>query len=83
MYVLLGVMLIPVFRLQAMMTQLLSNLISPSDTDYHTNRLLSLYLSGRREDDVISRLLDSRDPLTNVATLHLLNNITRTSVDRL
>ena len=83
MYVLLGVMLIPVFRLQAMMTQLLSNLISPSDTDYHTNQLLSLYLSGRREDDVISRLLDSRDPLTNVATLHLLNNITRTSVDRL
>ena len=83
MYVLLGVMLIPVFRLQAMITQLLSNLISPSDTDYHTNQLLSLYLSGRREDDVISRLLDSRDPLTNVATLHLLNNITRTSVDRL
>jgi ataxin-10 len=64
------------------MTQLLSNLISPSDTDSHTDGLLTLYLSGQRENDVISRLLDSRDPPTNVAILHLLNNITRTSTDR-
>jgi len=64
------------------MTQLLSNLISPSDTDTHTNQLLALYLSGQREDDVISRLLDSRDPPTNIAILHLLNNITRASTDR-
>jgi ataxin-10 len=74
--------LISVYRLHAMMTQLLSNLISPSDTDSHTDELLALYLSGQREDDVISRLLDSRDPPTNVASLHLLNNITRTSTDR-
>lgn len=65
-----------------MMTQLLSNLVSPSDADSHTDRLLGLYISGQREDDVISRLLDSRDPPTNIASLHLLNNITRSSRDR-
>jgi ataxin-10 len=82
MYVRPRISLISVYRLQAMMTQLLSNLISPSDTDSHTDELLALYLSGQREDDVVSRLLDSRDPPTNVASLHLLNNITRTSTDR-
>jgi ataxin-10 len=82
MYVHPRISLIPVYRLQAMMTQLLSNLISPSATDFHTDELLALYLSGQRDDDVISRLLDSRDPPTNVASLHLLNNITRTSTDR-
>jgi ataxin-10 len=82
MYVYLKISLTSVYRLQATMTQLLSNLISPSDTDAHTDQLLALYLSGQREDDVISRLLDSRDPPTNIAILHLLNNITRGSSDR-
>lgn len=82
MYVYAIISLISVYRLQAMMTQLLSNLISPSDTDSHTDQLLALYLSGQREDDVISRLLESRDPPTNVAILHLLNNVTRASTDR-
>jgi ataxin-10 len=72
--------LISDYRLQAMMTQLLSNLISPvSDESRHTDQLLAIYLGGKREDDVISRLLDSRDQGTNIATLHLLNNITRAS----
>jgi len=76
-------MLIPVYRLQAMMTQLLSNLISPvSDESQNTDQVLAIYLSGKREDDVISRLLDSRDQGTNIATLHLLNNITRASASR-
>ena len=77
------IMLIPVYRLQAMMTQLLSNLISPvSDESQNTDQVLAIYLSGKREDDVISRLLDSRDQGTNIATLHLLNNITRASASR-
>lgn len=76
-------MLIPVYRLQAMMTQLLSNMISPvSDESQNTDQVLAIYLSGKREDDVISRLLDSRDQGTNIATLHLLNNITRASPSR-
>ena len=68
------------------MGQLLSNLVSlPSDAQSHqsiTDQQLDVYLSGRREDDVIIRLLDSRDPRTNLATLHLINNIVRNSVSR-
>lgn len=74
------------YGLQAMMAQLLSNLISPTPdaplTGSITDQQLDLYLSGRREDDVIIRLLDSRDSKTNLATLHLIHNITRGSIPR-
>lgn len=69
-----------------MMTQLLSNLISPTPGSPQegsiTDQQLDIYLSGNRGDDVIIRLLDSRDPKTNVATLHLIHNIIRDNVPR-
>ncbi|KAK8854829.1 hypothetical protein IAR55_003568 [Kwoniella newhampshirensis] len=75
------------FSLQSVLTQLLSNIISPSSPDPGSDRLadkyLRVYLSGKREDDVIIRLLDSRDVKTNHATLYLLNNTTRGSPSRL
>ncbi|WWD19023.1 hypothetical protein CI109_103480 [Kwoniella shandongensis] len=75
------------FTLQSVLTQLLSNIISPSSpapgADKLTDQYLRLYLSGQREDDVIIRLLDSRDVKTNHATLHLLNNAIRGSRSRL
>jgi ataxin-10 len=64
----------------------LCNMISPaldsSLEDSITDQQLDVYLSGKREDDVIIRLLDSRDPKTNLATLHLIHNIVRDSVPR-
>ncbi|GFZ49470.1 hypothetical protein JCM24511_07590 [Saitozyma sp. JCM 24511] len=75
------------YTLHAVLTQLLSNLISPTSGNPGADRIaedkLALYLSGNREDDVIIRLLDSVDPKTNVATLHLINNVTRNSRPRL
>ncbi|OCF37853.1 hypothetical protein I316_00077 [Kwoniella heveanensis BCC8398] len=75
------------FTLQAVLAQLLCNLISPaspaSGADRLADKYLRLYLSGNREDDVIIRLLDSRDSKTNHATLHLLNNVIRDSPARL
>jgi ataxin-10 len=75
-----------VFRLQAMLAQLLSNLISPapdaSFSESITDRLLVTYLSGQRGDDVIIRLLDSQEPSVNIPVLHLLNNVTRESEER-
>lgn len=69
-----------------MMSQLLSNMISPTpDSPLEgsvTDRQLDIYLSGEREDDVIIRLLDSRDSKTNSATLHLIHNVIRDSVTR-
>lgn len=70
-----------------MLSQLLSNLISPVSTSAEANRItdkiLDIYLSGNREDDVIIRLLDSRDAKVNHATLQLLVNITRGSEQRM
>ncbi|WVQ99934.1 hypothetical protein IAU59_007077 [Kwoniella sp. CBS 9459] len=75
------------FTLQAVLAQLLCNLISPASPDPGADRLadkyLRLYLSGKREDDVVIRLLDSRDSRTNHATLHLLNNVVRDNPTRL
>ncbi|WRT68341.1 uncharacterized protein IL334_005317 [Kwoniella shivajii] len=75
------------FVLQSVLAQLLCNLISPSSSqegaDHLADKYLRLYLSGKREGDVIIRLLDSRDTKTNHATLHLLNNMVRDSQDRL
>ncbi|WVQ81893.1 hypothetical protein IAT38_004020 [Cryptococcus sp. DSM 104549] len=75
------------FTLQTVLTQLLSNLISPSspdaDADVLADKYLRLYLSGQREDDIIVRILDSKEPKTNQAVLHLLNNVTRGSKPRL
>ncbi|KAI9637377.1 spinocerebellar ataxia type 10 protein domain-containing protein [Dioszegia hungarica] len=72
--------------LHAVMTQLLSNLISPIHPSFPetgtADEKLAIYLSGNREDDVIARLLDSKDPKTNSATIHLLNNLTRQSRHR-
>lgn len=93
-----------VFSLHAVLTQLLSNVISPVSAEPDAARIaddrLAVYLSGRREDDVIvyvslqasnrvavlnsyRRLLDSKDTKTNAATLHLLNNVTRNSSNRM
>ncbi|CAD6577777.1 MAG: hypothetical protein TREMPRED_002036 [Tremellales sp. Tagirdzhanova-0007] len=75
------------FTLQAVLTQLVSNIISPVSTEPSATRiaddLLSIYLRGGREDDVILRLLDSQDLTTNTATLHLINNVTRNSLTRM
>ncbi|KAL7422812.1 hypothetical protein Q5752_002108 [Cryptotrichosporon argae] len=65
------------FTLQNVLVQLLSNLISPVDDGRIADAYLRLYLSGKREDDVIIRLWDSRDAKVNLATLHLLSNLTR------
>jgi FMN-dependent NADH-azoreductase len=69
-----------------MMAQLLSNLVSPapdvSFSESITDRLLAIYLSGHRGDDVIIRLLDSQEPSVNIPVLHLLNNVTRDSEER-
>nr|ODN89096.1 hypothetical protein L203_02508 [Cryptococcus depauperatus CBS 7841] len=73
--------------LQIVITQLLSNIISPANADPSAAKLadkyLKMYTSGRREEDVIIRLLDSSDVKTCQATLHLLNNVTRNSRSRL
>ncbi|ORY35467.1 spinocerebellar ataxia type 10 protein domain-domain-containing protein [Naematelia encephala] len=75
------------YTLHAVLTQLLSNMISPTSPDPEDARIadrqMALYLSGRREDDVIIRLLDALDPKTNLATLHLIHNTTRGSPERL
>ncbi|WVF72716.1 hypothetical protein IAT40_007534 [Kwoniella sp. CBS 6097] len=75
------------FTLQSVLAQLLCNLISPASPSPGADRLADKYLrlnvSGKREDDVIIRLLDSRDSKTNHATLHLLNNVIRDSPSRL
>jgi hypothetical protein len=68
-----------------MMAQLLSNLISPAPdapNESSTDRLLNIYLSGQRGDDVVIRLLDSQETSINIPVLHMLNNITRESPDR-
>lgn len=69
-----------------MMTQLLSNMVSPTPDSPAEHSIadqqLDIYLSGRREDDVIIRLLDSRDSNTNLATLHLIHNIIRDNTPR-
>ncbi|KAK1927072.1 spinocerebellar ataxia type 10 protein domain-containing protein, partial [Papiliotrema laurentii] len=70
------------FTLHAVITQLLSNIVSPlSPEDEATiaQEKLQVYLNGRREDDVIIRLLDSQDVRTNTATLHLIANMVRGS----
>ncbi|WVR07462.1 hypothetical protein IAU60_004503 [Kwoniella sp. DSM 27419] len=73
--------------LQAILAQLLCNLISPASADTGAERLaikyLELYLSGRREDDVVIRMLDSKEAKVNQAILHLLNNVTRGSSERI
>lgn len=49
-------LLTPDYTLQALLAELLSNLISPTGVDesiQEADRLLALYLSGGREDDVI------------------------------
>ncbi|OCF76128.1 hypothetical protein I204_03427 [Kwoniella mangroviensis CBS 8886] len=75
------------FTLRSVLAQLLCNLISPSPSQSGADRMadkyLRVYLSGRREDDVIIRLLDSRDTKTNHATLHLLNNMVKDNEARL
>ncbi|WWC63212.1 uncharacterized protein I303_105812 [Kwoniella dejecticola CBS 10117] len=75
------------FTLHAILAQLLCNLISPSSGQAGADRLadkyLRLYLSGGRNEDIIIRLLDSRDSKTNNATLHLLNNVVRGDRNRL
>ncbi|KIR34774.1 hypothetical protein I352_03026 [Cryptococcus deuterogattii MMRL2647] len=75
------------FAIQAIATQLLSNVLAPVNPSEaatrHADAALKIYMSGNREDDIIIRLLDSRDPKTNHATLHLLNNLTRNSLTRL
>ncbi|WWC71634.1 uncharacterized protein I206_105592 [Kwoniella pini CBS 10737] len=75
------------FTLQSVLAQLLCNLISPSSAQPGADRLadkyLQLYLSGGRNEDIIIRLLDSRDTKTNNATLHLLNNVVRGNEARL
>ncbi|WWC93724.1 hypothetical protein V866_000560 [Kwoniella sp. B9012] len=75
------------FTFQSVLAQLLCNLISPSTSQSGADRMadkyLKIYLSGQRDDDVMIRLLDSRDTKTNHATLHLLNNIVRGSEARL
>ncbi|KAL0249840.1 hypothetical protein I308_103142 [Cryptococcus tetragattii IND107] len=73
--------------IHAIATQLLSNVLAPVNSSVaatrHADAALRIYMSGNREDDIIIRLLDSRDPKTNHATLHLLNNLTRNSLPRL
>ncbi|OXG16883.1 hypothetical protein C366_03678 [Cryptococcus neoformans Tu401-1] len=75
------------FTIHSIATQLLSNVLAPVNSSEtatrHADAALRIYMSGNREDDVIIRLLDSRDPKTNHATLHLLNNLTRNSFPRL
>lgn len=72
---------------QAILTQLLANLVSPISGEPAAQRTadghLHLYLSGKREDDVVIRLLDSADLQVNTATLHLIANLTRNSLTRL
>ncbi|KAL1411314.1 hypothetical protein Q8F55_002265 [Vanrija albida] len=68
------------FTLHAVLAQLLSNLVSPTSdpkSEDLADAQLERYLSGGRDDDVVIRLLDSRDVMTNTATLHLINNLTR------
>ncbi|TYJ51520.1 hypothetical protein B9479_007904 [Cryptococcus floricola] len=75
------------FTIQSISAQLLSNLVSPSDDNAEAaetaDRILRLYTSGGREEDVVVRLLDSKEQKTNHATLHMLNNLTRNSSSRL
>lgn len=90
-----------VYTLQAILTQLLSNLISPVNSSARaqnrSDQCLQLYLSGKREDDVIMyaitsnmgfmlkcrRLLDSAEPRVNRTTIHLLSNLIRDTPSRL
>ncbi|WOO81287.1 Copper transport protein 86 [Vanrija pseudolonga] len=68
------------FTLHAVLAQLLSNLVSPTSdprSEDLADTTLETYLSGGRDDDVVIRLLDSRDIKTNTATIHLINNLTR------
>ncbi|WWC90768.1 uncharacterized protein L201_005705 [Kwoniella dendrophila CBS 6074] len=75
------------FTLQSVLAQLLCNLLSPtssqSNADHLADKYLEVYLSGGRNEDVIIRLLDSKDVKTNNATLHLLHNVVRDSGSRL
>ncbi|WVQ74876.1 hypothetical protein IAR50_004483 [Cryptococcus sp. DSM 104548] len=75
------------FTVQSISAQLLSNLVSPADASAKAaetaDRILRLYASGGREEDVIVRLLDSKEQKTNHAILHMLNNLTRNSSSRL
>ncbi|ORX38576.1 spinocerebellar ataxia type 10 protein domain-domain-containing protein [Kockovaella imperatae] len=74
------------FTLQAIMAQLLSNLISPisanDQSNDFTNKSLSTYLSGAREDDNVVRLLDSQDTKVIESTLRMLDNLLRNSRGR-
>ncbi|WVQ81894.1 hypothetical protein IAT38_004021 [Cryptococcus sp. DSM 104549] len=69
------------FTLIKVLTQLLSNIISPSSrnagADALANKYLHLYVSGNRKFDIIVRILDSEEPGTHAAVLHLLRNVTR------
>ncbi|EIW67301.1 hypothetical protein M231_01611 [Tremella mesenterica] len=70
------------FPLQIVLTQLLSNLLSPTSLgvgERFVDTHLTLYQSGKRDDDVIIRLLDSRDVGVNLVTLHFVANLTRRS----
>lgn len=79
-------LILPDFRLQAMLTQLISNLVSPvSQSAEHQQMIESeykAYLCGDREEDVITRLLDTPDPKVMLATLRYIHNIVRSSPER-
>ncbi|CAK9782519.1 hypothetical protein CC85DRAFT_266465 [Cutaneotrichosporon oleaginosum] len=65
-------------ELQGILSQLLCNLISSrggSDSEALADSVLKTWLSGRREDDVIIRLLDSGDVRVNTGVLRLLINL--------
>ncbi len=70
--------LTPVAELHGILAQLLCNLVSSrggAESEALADGALSTWLSGRREDDVLIRLLDSKDVRANTGVLRLLINL--------
>ncbi|BEI86843.1 hypothetical protein CcaverHIS002_0701890 [Cutaneotrichosporon cavernicola] len=65
-------------ELQGVLSQLLCNLVSSrggAESEALADSVLDTWLSGRREDDVLIRLLDSGDVRANTGVLRLLINL--------